>query len=339
MLLFLNLKTLVKKMPVYFYMIILVLFFTITGTICSYNYFLTSNSEKALYRETERSYIIAGNFTDIDKSLNDLFNVHKNDIQRIYVTSLNNGDLVLSNYFGESPMIFKVQLGKYFGDDFSKQILIPFSTPNGTDYIGGLYNIGSEEYRIIGISSIEAYEVPYKALATKDEIDTIVVVAKDYMNKAAKEALITDIQRIFSEHQVSLPPSSGEMDLSTDLLALICIILLGLVNLSYIFLSIAEKRKKQQAIYIILGSTKRRIIATYLGEVMILITFVFLLSALFSKYVLYEILNKFDTFFYYVIDIRHHLLLFILYCVLVFVVLISRLLIHFRKTPFELMRR
>ncbi|MDR1156850.1 MAG: ABC transporter permease [Oscillospiraceae bacterium] len=320
-------------------MIVLVVFFTVTGTIVVYNYYLTSNLESRYYIEKERSYTISENFSDIDNQLETLLKEHRSDIQRIFVTFRNNNDTILSDYFGESSMLFKVQLGRFFDDTAANQILIPTNTPNGADYIGQTYRIEDEEFQVIGISSIDAYEIPYQTLKVKERIGQVVVVVVHNLKEDSKKMLVNNIKRIFQTEQIEIPIPPINGALSVDYIIFFSIILLGILNLSYIYISIMEKRKKQQAIFHILGCSRPKLIGLYLSEIFIIVTVSFFLCALFSKFVLFNIFHAFDEFYYHVINVKQYFFLYVGYTSPILFVLLYQLVHFFRKTPFELKRK
>lgn len=339
MLLFLNLKTLAKKMSIYFVMIVLVLFFTIIGAIVVYNYYLISASEKDYYREKERSYSLSVEPFYIDEKLDMLLEIHHSDIQRIYVTVRNNNDYILSNYFGESSMAFKVQLGHFFDGNSTNQILIPASIQNGADYIGKTYTVGSEKFQVIGISSADVYEIPYQSLKIKDHIEQVVVVAKSSLKENVKEALVNNMKYIFQTEQIGMPSPTVKQEMSIDYFITFGIILLGILNISYIYISVMEKRKKQQAIFYILGCSKPKLISLYLFEILIIITVVFCLCVVFSKFLLFNIFNALDEFYYHVINSAQYVSLYISCVSPTLFVLLCQFVHFFNKTPFELKRK
>ena len=323
-------------------MIVLVMFSTIMGTVVTLNYFFASSMERDYFNEDQRSYTIDGRISDIDKKFEEFVSDRKSDLQRVYAVIHNKGDLIISNYYGESLMSFKVQLGRYFSDDLpsKKEILIPSNTPDGVDSLGKPYTIGDEEFLIIGISSLESYEIPYDALDSKDEIDGIVIVAKDKLDNKSKALIVGDIERIFGTDKIAYPEEvSDQYQMAPDYLLIIGTIFLGVLNFAFVFRSLLEKRKKQQAVFYILGCRKSRIILLYTGEIFTIVTAVFFFCALFAKYCLYNILNTFDAFFYHVMSAKQYFALYLIYASVVIFITVFQLILWGRKTPFELKRR
>ena len=339
LLLLLNLKTLVKKMPLYFIMIMSVLFFTIIGTMVIYNYYISSTMEKDNSFENTRSYSVAGSFFDIDNQLEALVENSRPVIQRVYVVIKNNDDTIISNYFGESQMLFKVRLGRYLDDESANQIIIPHSTQNGVDLIGKEYSIGNREFLIVGISSIDAYEILYKSLEEKEKIEQVVVVAESNLKEREKNKLVDDINHIFQTEEINMPANISTEMMHSDYFIMIGVILLGILNISFIYISIMEKRKKQRAIFYILGCRKPQLIALCLGEIFIITTISFLLCAGFSKFILFNIINAFDEFFYHALSLNQYFSLYLIYTLLIVFVLLYQLVKFFGKTPIELKRK
>ena len=338
-LLFLNLKILIKKMPIYFIMLISVLFSTIIGTIFVYNYYLASEMDRNYYHEGNRSYYLGGEFMDLESQLNELIESHSADIQRIYFVLKNNDDYILCNFFGESSLTYKVQLGNYFSDESKNQILIPSSSENGIDQLGGTYFLDNKEFIIIGISSIDAYEIQYHAIIPGEIIESIVIVAQAMLTEQSTHLLENSISGLFPDSQISRPAYANADGMSNDYFVIFFILLLGLLNLSFILTSLMEKRKQQQAIFYILGCKRVHIVLLYLMEILMIGITIFFLSVLITKFILFNALNYYDAFFYHVISANQYVRLFLVYTLFITLLLLFQLIRFFRKTPFELKRR
>ena len=340
MLLFLNLKSLIKKTPLHFAMIALVLFFTVTGTILVYNYYLASKQEDEFWREGERTYSVSGPFVDIDKALDELVQKHGAQIQRVYAVSENGGDRVVSTFYGEPPLLFKVQLGRYFDARDAAQALVPSTLRGGAGrLIGGSYSFHGTEYAVIGVSSIDAYEIPYRALAGREHIGMVAVVSAQGLKDSQKKLLADGIKSIFPENPIAGPSAAVKQPISPDYIMIYLVLLLGALNLSYILVSLMEKRKRQQAILHILGYGAGRLVVLYMAELFVPVTAVFAFSAVFCRFAVLGILNRLDVFYYHVIGLRQYAALYALYAGLVMAVLLHRMLAFFRKTGFEIKRR
>jgi hypothetical protein len=295
--------------------------------------------ENKYYSEQERSYSVSENFFDIDNQLKALVEEYRSDIQRVIVAFRNNNDYILSDYFGESTKLFKVQLGRFFDDPSANQILIPESTQNGADYIGETYNIEGEEFEIIGISSIGAYEIQYQSLRVKERIEQVTIVTIEDLKKGSLEALLDGMRRIFQTKQIDMPAPPLTDEMTPDYFIIFGIILLGMLNISYIYISIIEKRRRQQAVFYILGCNRPKLIGLYLLEIFTITTLSFSLCAVFSKFVLFHIFNALDEFYYHAINLEQYFFLYIIYISPMLVILLLQFIRFFDKTPLELKRK
>jgi hypothetical protein len=290
------------------------------------------------YNENLRSFSIEYNSGGFESKIDEFIEKNKPEIQRIYAVLNNGGDNIIANYFGETRKKFKVQMGRYFDSNYEKSILIPFNNDDNY-FVGGTYKINGEEFTVIGINSDDVYEIQYGALDNFDNITDIIIVASNKMNAAAKQKFADKIKAIFKTENVLFADAVQKAAIRQDLFIIMCIIMLGVLNISSVFLCVMEKRKKQQAVFNILGCPKIRLFSIYIFEFFILITVSFILYSLFTKYIIFTILSFYDKFFFHALTISQYLFLYAIYTIPLILVLIYQLIRFFGKTPFELNRR
>lgn len=338
MLFFVNLKTLITKMKMFFYLMFIVFFVTTISILYIFCFYKSSIVKNNNYLEKLRSYTIEYNQSDIDVKLESFTDSNKNDIQRIYVVISNNDDLAISNYYGESPAEFKVLFGKYI-DNNSKQIIIPQEDGISNENIGDYYYIGDEGFLIVGINNLNQYEFPYNALENKNLIQGFVIVTKDNLHGQKQKAFIEDIQNVFQTENIEVPNTeNNNSPFGIELFVIFCLVLLGIINITFIYLCLLKKRKKQQAVFYILGCRKINIYIMYIGEILFLTTVFYLICYLSSKFVLFNILNQINNYLYLFLEFKDYLILYIIYSILIIIILLRQTIMFFNKSPYEMKR-
>lgn len=339
-LLFINLRTLLKKMGMFFYLISLVFIFTSVCLLYIYSFSKSYINDRNYRNEVFRSYIVDYNSDGIEEKIDDFINAHKKDIRRIYATVQNKDGITKANYYGESAAKFKVIYGNRAVE--KNEIIVPEKNKNNIFYsIGDGYYLFDREYKITGINLTDTYELVYdSSLNDKNILQSWVIVTEALLKDNKQDDFIADIKELFQTENIVLPETEKvESDTNIAFAIIVLLALLSAINLTFIYHCLLKRRKQQQAVFYILGCSKIKQYRIYIGEMLLITSILYLLCCIFTQFVLFDIMNKVNPIYYLKLGLSEYLMLYFTYTLLIIIILTRKTVMHFKKTPYEMKRR
>ncbi len=335
---FLNLRALITHRRLYFILFSLVFLVSAMGSLYVLNFYKMTAAEKDLYRESARTYIVSGSVPDAAIRLEGFVADNTGVLQRVYVSVQNGNDTILADMYGEAPQTVKCRYGRYFQSKEEQEILIPAPEEGKTPAhrIGDTYSLAGMDFTVVGVSLHPWYEAPYRALFGGDEIEIseIAIVTEKTMSDVALKRFAASIWEAFGVEPV-LPVEKAEADPQVifDLFLVFCLALLGILNMTFLYLSLLNARRKQQAVFRLLGCGRLQICALYIGELLVLTTGLYVISVALTRFIVFSLLRRLDAYYAWMLDWADYFLLFAVYILLVSALLIVQSLRYMRVSP------
>lgn len=235
---------------------------------------------------------------------------------------------IKANYIYPLDSYRFVILGNYFTeDDFvsgSKYIVI--NNPTEETHVGGTVDIDNIEYVVIGINQSNGYyynEIPFASVDDYSRITRISLQLNEIPSYEQKKEVLSLLKSLFPTSIVSEPVTVDIIVIAsnmTEYLICICIILLAVLNTSYLYQYILEKRQKQFVIMRITGCSKVRYCFIALSEVLLVSGISFILCCFISDIFISHIFSEINGNMQYTLTIHHYFSIFLFYLIIVFTV-------------------
>ncbi len=340
MLLLLNCRSLIRRAPLFFWLIVLVFGFTTIGLLFTANFWRARELESQAKDAAYFSYAVAPETGDLDAALAAFSAQEAETLQRLYVMLTNGSDRIVANYCGESKKTFKVFYGRPAEEGKAEIVLPnPMEASAGGLSMGDTYLLGNTPLTVVGIGINDYYETVYSAAAGQGRIYGVVAVTKTQLTGRAQEDFAAHMAQAFGG-EVSLPEPmpKGEI-LTLDMLLIFGLMVLGMFNLCFLFSAVLEKRRRQQSVFFLLGCGRGRLFSLYIGEMLLLVTLCFSLAALLTHFALLPLLHRLAPAFYACLTLGDYLGFYFASLLLSFALSSVQLVRHFRNTPFEMLRK
>jgi hypothetical protein len=339
MLLFINLKVLLKKLGIFFYLITLVFVLT---TVCILYIFAYSNSYidyRNYTTESYRSYtVLQNNNKEFEEKLEKFMNANARDIRRIYAIISNKDGKTIANYYGKSVSKYPVIYGSPATSE--NEIAVPYINKNNINYsIGDSYQIQNKVYKITGIS-FDTYEILYdRSLNESNLVQGWVIVSEKILTDSKQNDFVAKIKDVFQIDDIELPQTEQvQNDTNIVYIIIFFLALLSVINLTFIYSCLLKRRKQQQAVFYILGCKKRKLYDIYIKEMVLVTSILYIICCILARFVLFDALTQLHPTFSLTLSFSEYLILFLIYVILLSIILTYQTALYFRKTPYEMKR-
>lgn len=205
----------------------------------------------------------------------------------------------------------------------------------------GKITINNQIYDILAFSDRPFSEVPLKALPPETEIGAVQILFKNMLSQSMIKTLDKQIKSVFPNAYVALPSEPDLQSVSTNLYrsyVSLLIIILALINLSFLYRYILKKREKSYGVYRICGCSRLKGILLYYAEILILTTGIYILTCLlyhFSIQRFASLINNALTYSLFPID---YIILYWLYVLFVSLIFIPVIVLYNFKKPVDLIK-
>lgn len=317
-----NIKNFLCKNTLMFTLFVLVFFVTNISVFYTYNFFLQITDMQEFYEDEARSYSMEWRGADVqgpglEKRLSAFCEEVDVPLKRIYLQRLheNGKDILLADYLGNKSAEIKVYYGNYLTADSLYETVAPRSSNYKID---DTFIIGGHVFKIIGINTDEAFEIPI-AVWDWDAHAKVTIVTPDELSKNQEQHFTEAIRHIFNVETVALPAERAEnRNLFMEFFVIILLLCLTLINVAYIYSSLLEKRKSQCRILRMLGCGRLRCTCIYLLELWMLSTVIYALAALVFDKVIMAAMVQCSDFYYHVLTLPSYLVIYVLMEVFIF---------------------
>ncbi len=343
MLLWLNLLALLRRRRLFFLLMAGVSVATIMGICFTWNFYRGIQAERDYSSESRRSYLAPlADARELETKL--AATAAHAEVCRVAVVLQNDRDIVYANYIGAPPTTYKVLLGQYFErpgrEDTETHVVLPNSLLEERKlHMGDTYDINGRTFRILGAGADwNGIEVPFAALPSYDGLLGVMVVSATELTGDRQSAFVAFLADTFGTADWELPEAPPTGEPTTEMLLILAVLALGMLNLSYLYLSYLESRRGQFGVYALLGCGRGRLFALLAGEAAALTTLFFLLAVGLLK-LLFLLLSRVDTVYAELLLPRDYGGLFFVNMGTALAFLLLQALRFLPKTPAEMRRR
>lgn len=155
-----------------------------------------------------------------------------------------------------------------------------------TSSLGKYVTISDMEYEVIGLSANDNIISYFSLKESVSPTRINIILDKPFKTAEEKEAFKDDLYSIFEGSQIVAPESDDTksiFDFAPMMLPTIILILLGFINLSFLYIYFIKIRRNQYAVYRISGASIYRIFGLFVAEILLLFTAAFAISLLIFK--------------------------------------------------------
>lgn len=185
------------------------------------------------------------------------------------------GDFIenLSAVYGSALAVGDIASG-------ARKVMLPHGEFS-PDIIGDSVTIAGVEYEVTGLS-LDGY-IPLFALEDGQSVEKVNILLNDPIKGAeAEAAFCAELSDIFGAYEVSSPDSENfqsVFDYIPTLLPTLFLVLLGFVNLGFLYIYFVKLRARQYSVYRICGAGVREIFGLFSKEILTLYTAAFAVAA------------------------------------------------------------
>ncbi|MCD8095728.1 MAG: hypothetical protein LUE12_06320 [Ruminococcus sp.] len=251
--------------------------------------------------------------------------------------TLESNDADIYAYYENSGT--NISFGSYFNDDDSNQIIIGNLTYLGGEEIGSTVTVQSVDYLVVGkMNYVDHCEVNFSSLGNSKNISEVTVILKHPPSTAKKNSIYTELSELFPNAQITVPESTDYFsDYASDssIYVTIALVIMALVNISYLYNYLLRRRKNTYAIYQICGCTKLKGACIFLLELLILSIIPFIAALLIYRLFLENYIIN-DYIYIYRLTNLGLLVISLVFLLLLFITFIPTIISYCIQTPKQL---
>ncbi len=205
------------------------------------------------------------------------------DIKKI---SLYNDDFMITADYNKYENKYVIY-GRYFEKDefFTSESKVVLNTADEGYKIGNTFFIDGHEYEIIGINwSNQVYnEVTYQNFIENYSTTQISVEFLEIPTLKQIKETSNHISSIMPNSVVYEPENVNFVDYftgSSEYIISICIVVLSILNISYLYTYVLSKRKRLFCIYRLCGASSKKVEFLLLLEIVVISLFIYIISSI-----------------------------------------------------------
>ncbi len=260
-----NIKNFIKKYPFLFWVFIITQIISVVGLQYAFFGFRESSIEMSAYSQNAALFTVKGDFKGLSAIESTVEKLKTESpfqlnmcyfVVKAYAFSSKGKELpvtqVRAYFFGENQSLL---YGRK--PEKSNEIIIPHSYYERYGVkIGDEIQIDGKAFLVCGVRMFEYSEILVSAAGNKTEIEEVSVETKVIPSKTEKENMTAFLYNIFPKSDVSAPHKRDmlkEYTFDNKSLASFVLLALSMVNISYIFKVVLEKRKKYYSVLLCCG--------------------------------------------------------------------------------------
>lgn len=201
--------------------------------------------------------------------------------------------------------------------------------------------IKGQPYEILAYSDRAFTEVPFHSLAQDVELDAMQVFFKKMLSKSMVDALGEQLAGAFPTSLVKLPSAPDIQAVSKNLYQSylsILIVIVALLNLSFLYRYILNKREKKYGVYRICGCSTGKGFLLYFTEIMVITSAFYLLTAILFHFGIERLLPLMNDTLGYTLFLADYLVFYAVFIVLVSLIFIPAIIKFNQKRPIDLLK-
>lgn len=263
-------KRFIKKSRFLFILFILIQIISVFAVEYSFLSYRKQQIERSVYSDGVATFsIIYQNgvaFGKVKNKLQALTESTPVNIKFCYIDCMDNEQL-RAYAFGRDV---KILYGNNFSDN--NQTIISHDLYLEGVRIGDRLSLFNNEYQVCGVINFSYSEIPFSSVSDNEVIRKIVLETRSIPTKHESEQLLSYLSQEFPNGLVVLPEGrdmNTEYFFDTQTVVSFSLFILAMINISYLFKHIVEKRKKYYAISMCCGASSLRMKCTLIAESMI----------------------------------------------------------------------
>ena len=295
-----NIKRFIQKSSFLFTVFIITQTISVIAFEYSFLSFRNQQIEYSTYSSGVASFTVFFNenatFSDVSKRIKDIKDIVPLELKQCYVTVPNECETRVY-MFGQYQSIL-------YGDDIKTKndIIISHNDyQNSRIRIGDTIEIGNTLYNVVGVRMFEYAEIPVQSIKNNDIVEKLVIETKTIPNNKEIQNITEALQNNFPEFSVLAPSERNmlsEYSLDSKTLTTFGLLILAMINISYIFKVVISKRNSYYAISLCCGSTYRKMRISLIAESFIYGFFAINIGTVIFKFGLENVLftdNRFSS--------------------------------------------
>ncbi len=235
-------------------------------------------------------------FSDVSERIETIKNIVPSEMKQSYITVPNKCE-TRAYVFGQYQSVL-------YGNDIKSQddiVIAHNEYQNNQVRIGDTVKIGDDIYNVVGVRLFDYAEIPFQSIKNKDIVEKLVIETQTIPDNKEIASITEALQNNFSEFSVLAPSERNmlsEYSLDSKTLTTFVLLILSMINMSYIFKVVISKRNSYYAISLCCGSTFRRMRISLTAESLIYGFFAIIIGTLVFKLGLENVLftnNRFSA--------------------------------------------
>ena len=235
--------------------------------------------------------------------------------------------------------------GRYFTKEeyVSDENIVVMPADSDRTLLNKEIDLFGKKYRVIGFFKQDNYlEVPIKTLDGNLKIKYINILNNDVLTSKMYYEIRDELRKVVNV-DVNMTPLKSldlyEMKFFDSMIYLsIAIAVASAINLAILFRYILNLRRKQFAIFLIMGSTKNKIRRMYVFEILIISVIIFLICILTYNYIFIPNLAKFLKYISSAYDFKTYIAMFGIYISAIYIFINIAIISSLCKSPIELLK-
>ena len=270
----------------------------------------------------------------------DIIKYQRHDILFAFSIFQDNGNMIAATHT-YTPYL-------YFGRYFTKQEI---DSGSATAILSqSLYDeyhessqimISGKPYDIFTYSDRVFTEIPFNSLDENTQLVTMQIFFKNMLSLSMVEALGKQLKNAFPSSSITLPSAPDLQAVSKNLYKSylsIFIIIVALLNLSYLYRYLLKKREKKYGVYRVCGCSTAKGFLIYYVEVLTITSILYILTSLLFHFAVERFLPLINETLTYTLFFADYLIFYAAFIVLVSLIFIPVIITFNIKKPIDLFK-
>ncbi len=293
-----NIKRFIQKSTLLFAVFMITQTISVIALEYSFLSFRNQQIEYSTYSSGVASFTVnfeeGTTFLEVSDRIDAIKNIVPSEMKQSYITVPNKCE-TRAYVFGQYQSVL-------YGNDIKSQddiVIAHNEYQNNQVRIGDTVKIGDDIYNVVGVRLFDYAEIPFQSIKNKDIVEKLVIETQTIPDNKEIASITEALQNNFSEFSVLAPSERNmlsEYSLDSKTLTTFVLLILAMINISYIFKVVISKRNSYYAISLCCGSTFRRMRTSLIAESLIYGFFAIVIGTVIFKLGLENVLFTYNRF-------------------------------------------
>lgn len=293
-----NIKRFIQKSTLLFAVFMITQTISVIALEYSFLSFRNQQIEYSTYSSGVASFTVnfeeGTTFLEVSDRIDAIKNIVPSEMKQSYITVPNKCE-TRAYVFGQYQSVL-------YGNDIKSQddiVIAHNEYQNNQVGIGDTVKIGDDIYNVVGVRLFDYAEIPFQSIKNKDIVEKLVIETQTIPDNKEIASITEALQNNFSEFSVLAPSERNmlsEYSLDSKTLTTFVLLILAMINISYIFKVVISKRNSYYAISLCCGSTFRRMRTSLIAESLIYGFFAIVIGTVIFKLGLENVLFTYNRF-------------------------------------------